>query len=133
MDDSLQRASLYTNAGWAHKAYNGEDANGNNVLDPGEDIAPRDSLSPTQIGLRYVPDGKITRYLLPTPPKRPKVRVDVENQKATLYWDKSSAEESVDPILQVKDFEGYRIYRSNAGVDFQQHENFVVGLPLVGE
>src|ERR1051326_3857172 len=128
LDDSLQRVGLYTNASWAQRAYNGEDANGNNILDPGEDVARRDSA-----GLSYDPDGKITRYLLPTPPKRPKVRVEVENQQATLYWDKSTAEESIDPILQEKDFEGYRIYRSNAGVDFQQHENFVLGLPLVGE
>lgn len=133
LDTKPQRANLYANAAWAQQAYNGEDVNGNDILDPGEDIARRDSVSPTELGLRYEPDGKITRYLLPAPPKRPKVRVDVQDQKAVIYWDKSTSEESVDPILGTKDFEGYRIYRSNAGDDFLNHDNFVLNPPLVGE
>jgi hypothetical protein len=129
LDTKLQRKNLYANAGWAQQSYNGEDINGNDILDAGEDIAGRDSV----LGLQYVPDGKITRYLLPTPPRRPKVRTEVANQSVVVYWDKSTSEESVDPILGVKDFEGYRIYRSNTGDDFQNHENFTVNLALVGE
>ncbi|HYQ86855.1 MAG TPA: hypothetical protein VES59_06395 [Bacteroidota bacterium] len=133
LDTKVQRQNLYANAGWAQQSYQGEDINGNNQLDPGEDIARRDSVSPTELGLRYEPDGKITRYLLPTPPRRPKVRTEVSNQNVVVYWDKSSAEESVDPVLGRKDFEGYRVYRSNTAEDFQQHENFVLDLSLVGE
>ncbi len=128
-----QRKNLYVNVGWAQQAYNGEDVNGNNILDAGEDIARRDSVSPTEFGLRYEPDGKITRYLLPAPPRRPKVHVVVENQNVTLFWDKSSAEESVDPISGKKDFEGYRIYRSNATDDFLNHENFGLLLSVAGD
>jgi hypothetical protein len=133
LDTKLQRKTLYANVAWAQQSYQGEDINGNNVLDPGEDVARRDSVSPTEFGLRYEPDGKITRYLLPTPPRRPKVRAEVNSQSVVIYWDKSAAEESVDPILGRKDFEGYRVYRSNAGEDFQDHENFTINLALVGE
>jgi hypothetical protein len=128
-----QRRNLYTNAGWAQQAYNGEDVNGNDILDLGEDIARRDSVSPTELGLRYEPDGRITRYLLPAPPRRPKVRVEVASQGAVVFWDKSTAEESVDPITSEKDFEGYRIYRSNTSADFLNHENFILDMSLVGE
>jgi hypothetical protein len=132
-DTKLQRQTLYTDVSWAQRCYQGEDVNGNNTLDPGEDIARRDSVSPTEFGLRYEPDGKITRYLLPAPPQRPKTRAVVENQQVIIYWDKASAEESIDPISGVKDFEGYRIYRSNEGADFQHHEDFTLNIPLVGE
>jgi hypothetical protein len=126
-DTPEQRKILYANATWAQKAYNGEDVNGNNILDPNEDIASRDSL-----GLHYDPDGKITRYLLPTPPRKPKVHVEVDNQNVVIYWDKTS-EESVDPVTGTKDFEGYRIYRSNTASDFLDHDNFVTNMSLVGE
>ncbi|MBI5216365.1 MAG: hypothetical protein HY960_11485 [Ignavibacteriae bacterium] len=132
-DKVEQRKNLYANASWAQQAYNGEDANGNNILDDGEDIARRDSVSPTEVGLRYEPDGKVTRYLLPTPPRRPKVRAEVKDQSITIYWDKTTAEESIDPISGSKDFEGYRIYRSGTGKDFLDHENFLLNLQLVGE
>ncbi|MBI1806338.1 MAG: hypothetical protein HYR76_04725 [Ignavibacteria bacterium] len=132
-DTREQRKTLYINSGWAQQAYNGEDANGNDKLDPGEDIARRDSVSPSEVGLRYEPDGKITRYLLPAPPQRPRVHFEVENQSVVIYWDKATAEESIDPITGQKDFEGYRIYRSNPGNDFLDHDNFVLNLSLIGE
>jgi len=128
-DTREQRRTLYAHADWAQRAYNGEDVNGNNILDPGEDIVARiDTL-----GLVYQPDGKLTRFLLPFPPREPKVRAVVENQKVTLYWDKASSEESVDPISGQIDFEGYRIYRTNAGADFQSPETFLLNMSLVGE
>ncbi len=132
-DTYTQRKSLYANISWAQQAYNGEDVNGNNILDAGEDVARRDSISPTELGLRYEPDGYITRYLLPAPPRRPKVRVEVENQNIVVYWDKSNSEESIDPITAQKDFEGYKIYRSNTAADFLDHENYLLNLSVVGQ
>ena len=67
------------------------------------------------------------------PPKRPKVHVEVDNQSAAIFWDKSSAEQSIDPITGQKDFEGYRIYRSNTAADFLSPEDFLLNLSLVGE
>lgn len=128
-DTPEQRRTLYTNASWAQRAYNGEDLNGNNRLDLGEDIVGRSDSA----GLVFQPDGKLTRFLLPFPPRQPKVRAEVENQKVVIYWDKSTAEQSVDPISGQKDFEGYRIYRSNAGADFQSPETFLLNLSLAGE
>ena len=112
------RKTLYANAAWAQQAYDGEDLNGNNRLDPGEDING---------------DGKLTRYVLPQPPRQPRVRAVVENQQAIIYWDRTQAEESFNPISRKHDFEGYRIYRSAAGADIKDPTNFVLSMELVGD
>ncbi len=93
-DSEERRANLYRNAEWAQIAYNGEDRNGNGVLDPGEDLDG---------------DGKITRYILPEAPPPPQIIVIPENHKITLYWN-NYPESAVDPISNKRDFEGYRIY-----------------------
>ena len=72
------------------------DKNNNGVLDAGEDTDG---------------NGALTRYLFPTPPDNPRVRVQLEAGKVTLYWDKT-AERSRDRVSGEQDFEGYRIYRS---------------------
>ena len=118
LDTRDQRKSLITYAGLCQQAYDGEDLNGNNILDPGEDINA---------------NGRLDHYVLPQPPKVPKVRTEVSNESVTIYWDKSSAEQSLDPISRSYDFEGYRIYRSNAGADFTDPSNLLLTLPLVGE
>ncbi len=101
-DNETTRRILYKNADWAQRAYNGSDANGNNKLDSNEtDIKG---------------DGSIVRYLLPAPPPSPKFRVETAQGAATLYW-ADNAENSTDIITNRKNFEGYRIYRSNAGDD----------------
>jgi len=103
-DTKEQKHNLFTSGEWALRAYYGEDKNRNGILDPGEDLDN---------------NGVITRYILPTPPNDPIVRVVPEDKKATIYWD-SRAEYSIDPILGTKDFEGYRLYRTNAGFDLTQ-------------
>jgi hypothetical protein len=114
----LLRTILNSNASWAQQAYDGEDINGNNRLDPGEDING---------------DGLLSRFTLPQPPRQPRVRSVVENQKVTIYWDRVQAEESFDPISRKYDFEGYRIYRSNPGAEIANPENFLSSMTLVGE
>jgi hypothetical protein len=117
IDNEEQKKNLYINAGWALRAYNGEDKNGNGILDTGEDLNG---------------NGIIDRYILPSPPSVPVVRVIPENNKATIYWDNSS-EKSVDPISGKKDFEGYRIYRTNSGADLTQSQDLLKSLVLIGE
>ena len=117
IDNEEQKTNLYSNTDWALRAYYGEDRNRNGILDPNED----------QNG-----DGKITRYILPSPPIPPKVKVIPENQKATIYWDKRS-ESSVDPISGKKDFEGYRLYRTEAGFDLTNYQNLQSSLVLLAE
>ncbi len=117
-DTREQRKTLYTNAGFAQQAYDGEDVNGNNILDPGEDLNG---------------NGILDHFQLPQPPRSPKVKAVVENRKVTIYWDRSSSENSIDPITRQQDFEGYRIYRSNAGADFRNPEDLLLTLSLVGE
>ncbi len=101
LDNPIQKFNLYSNAEWALRAYYGEDRNRNGILDPGEDL-----------------DGnhEITRYILPAPPRTPAVKVVPGNQNVSIYWDKRS-ESSIDPISGKKDFEGYKIYRTEAGFD----------------
>ncbi len=117
LDTEEQKKNLYVNAGWALRAYNGEDKNGNGVLDPGED----------QNG-----DGILTRYVLPAPPLSPKVKVIPLSQKVEIYWDKR-AESSIDPISSKKDFEGYRIYRTNAGFDLTASQNLLSDFIKIAE
>ncbi len=100
-DTEENRSILLANADWAQTAYDGEDRNGNNQLDPGEDIDR---------------DGQIDRYVLPTPPTTPRIKVVPEDRKVTVYWDRS-AEESIDFISGEMDFEGYRLFRSKLGED----------------
>ena len=64
----------------------------------------------------YDGDGH-TRYIFPTILPPPKARVVPGNRQATIYWD-NSVESVVDPILNRKDFEGYRIYGTKSGYDF---------------
>jgi len=119
-DSPEQRSTLFKNLGWAQKTYDGEDVNGNNKLD-------------TLEGEDFNGDHKLTRYSLPQPPQRPKVRAEVSDNKVTIYWDKNTSEKSVDPITQLEDFEGYRVYRSNAGADIATPENFFSDMPMVAE
>lgn len=50
-------------------------------------------------------------YRFAQPPPKPKVKVVPGNGRVTLYWD-NAAESTVDPFSGKKDFEGYKIYRS---------------------
>lgn len=117
LDTEEQKKNLYSSADWALRAYYGEDKNRNDILDAGEDIDG---------------DQKITRYILPTPPNVPKVKVVPQSNRALLYWDNSS-EVSVDPISGEIDFEGYRIYRSDAGKDLEQGTNYLSTLIKIAE
>ena len=104
LDTEEQKTNLYANADWALRAYHGEDKNRNGILDPGEDLDG---------------DGKITRYILPAPPIVPKVKVIAKDREVEIYWDKRS-EYSVDPISGKRDFEGYKLYRTQAGFDLTE-------------
>ena len=50
-------------------------------------------------------------YRFAQPPAKPIVSVVPGDGRVTLYWD-TRAEESIDPLSGVKDFQGYKIYRS---------------------
>lgn len=116
-DSVYQRRELHSHSEWAQKAYNGEDKNGNGRLDAGEDING---------------NGVLDRYLLPAPPNSPTLKVINESRKVTLFWAKN-AEWSVDPISLVRDFEGYRIYRTNPGADFDPTKSLLSSFVLAGD
>ncbi len=117
LDSPEQKINLYDNGEWALRAYYGEDKNRNGKLDPGEDLDG---------------NGKITRYILPAPPQNPKVKIVPGNQEVSIYWDKR-AEASVDPISGKKDFEGYRLYRTEAGFDLNLAESERSSLVLLAQ
>lgn len=52
-----------------------------------------------------------SNYKFPKEPDTPTLRAEVGDGKVVLYWDRI-AEESIDPVLKEKDFEGYRLYKS---------------------
>jgi hypothetical protein len=117
LDTEEQKTNLYANADWALRAYHGEDKNRNGILDPGEDLDG---------------DGKITRYILPASPITPRIKVVPDNQRAAIYWDKR-AESSIDPISGLMDFEGYKIYRTQAGFDLTERQDIFNSLVLLAE
>lgn len=100
-DTPEARALLINNVRWARRIFAGEDRSYTGRLDPGEDING---------------NGRLDRYLFPTPPAAPRLRVELDAGKATLYWDES-AERSVDPVTGIEDFEGYRVYMTRLGSD----------------
>ncbi len=75
-------------------------------------------------------NGKLDRYILPEPPQSPKTKVVTSEGKIEVYWNNQS-EYSVDPITRTRDFEGYRIYRSNAGDDLAL--NLIDDANLIGQ
>ena len=117
-DTRDQRRTLASNASFCQKAYDGEDLNGNNILDPGEDLNG---------------NGRLDHYQLPQPPRPPLVRAEVDDQNLTIYWDRATSEQTVDPVTGERDFEGYRVYRSNPGADFTSPSDLLLRLTLVGE
>ena len=111
-----QRAGLIQNAGWAQRAYLGEDANNNCQLDPDEDIDG---------------NGRISRFILPTPPNIPVTKVVPGDRTIDVYWSDNS-ESSVDPISKEMDFEGYRLYKTAIGFDVQDVQDVLSSLNQVG-
>ncbi len=65
-------------------------------------------------------NGKLDRFVLPEPPNSPKMKIVPSDNKVDIYWD-ASAIESIDAITRQKDFEGFKLYRSNAGDDLDQN------------
>ncbi|MCB2203970.1 hypothetical protein KQI65_04420 [bacterium] len=116
-DTYLAKNNLFRGWQFAQQAYDGEDKNRNNQLDFGEDLNG---------------DGQLTRYVLPAPPTAPRVKVIPGNQSVNLFWDDRS-ESSVDPISGAEDFEGYRVYRTNAGSDLDVTKVLSNSFVLAGE
>jgi len=94
IDNPARRAFLYANSDWAQTAFNGEDINGDGVLEIEEDVNG---------------NSKLDRYILPAPPPSPDIKIQAESDRITIYWN-NKPEFAKDPLTQKMDFEGYRIY-----------------------
>lgn len=99
------RAELTEHLSRTRATYVGEDVNEDGKYDVSLDVNG---------------NGKLDRFVLPEPPTTPRMKIVPSDTKVEIYWDASSIE-SVDPITREKDFEGYRLYRSNAGDDLDQN------------
>lgn len=117
LDTPEQKHIFIENIQWAMRTFRGEDANGNGILEPTEDTNE---------------NGKLDRYIVPTPPNSPKIKVIAGNQTVDLYWN-DQAEASVDPISGLKDFEGYRVYKTQQGDELNLNSSLNSSLKLVGE
>jgi hypothetical protein len=109
VDTPESRVNLVRTIDSINRVFRGEDRNNNGVLDSGEDTDG---------------DGQLTRYLFPTPPDSPKLRVEIEQGKVVLYWDKTS-ERSRDRVTGELDFEGYRVYSSDLGEDVNPNTRLI--------
>jgi hypothetical protein len=109
IDDFANRKTLLNNINWALRTYKGEDVNNNGILDATEDLDA---------------DNKLDRFILPSPPNDPHVKIITHSDSIEIFWDKY-AESTIDPISKVKDFEGYKLYRSfiaNNSTSLQNNE-----------
>ncbi len=52
-----------------------------------------------------------SNYQFPQPPDKPTLVAVPGDKQVTLYWDRK-AEATLDPVLKIRDFEGYKLYRS---------------------
>ncbi|PKL82261.1 MAG: hypothetical protein CVV24_11015 [Ignavibacteriae bacterium HGW-Ignavibacteriae-3] len=72
-------------------------------------------------------------YRFAQPPAKPIVKAVAQDGKVKLFWDAKS-EDSIDPLTQIKDFEGYKIYRSR---DFNFSDVYTItdanGVPFLGQ
>ncbi len=72
-------------------------------------------------------------YRFAQPPPKPHVSAVAGDGRVTLYWD-NSAEVGVDPLTNINDFEGYKIYRSE---DYTFKDVFTItdanGIPFIGK
>ena len=117
VNNRTQRQNLINNAVFAQETFNGEDVNFNGILDEGEDLDG---------------DGEITRYVLPTPPAVPRTRVVAEDKAMDIYWSDNSVN-SLDPISNKRDFEGFRVYLSRLGFDVEGPVNLQESFNLIAE
>ena len=108
-DNDETRVELLKTVDSMNRVFQGEDKNANGILDDGEDTDG---------------NGILTRYLFPTPPDNPNIRIELDAGKVTIYWDKK-AEESIDRVSGEKDFEGYRVYRSELGADLNPQARLI--------
>lgn len=120
-DSEKVKKNLFENTGWAYRAYYGEDTNRNGILD----YLGTDSTEDV------IPNGILDRYILPTPPTPPHLKVIPGNGRVTLRWDQR-AEESIDLISKLHDFEGFRVYRSFLGDDLSP-DGILNNLELIKE
>lgn len=112
-----QRLNLMNNASWAQQAFNGEDQNFNGILDSNEDSNG---------------DGILTRYILPTPPEVPKTKVIPGDNSIDVFWADNSRN-TIDPISNEKDFEGFRVYLSKLGFDVEGVQDLAQSFNLISE
>ena len=116
-NDVERLQDFIANADWAQKAFNGEDLNGNGILDEGEDLNGNNILE---------------RYIVPEPPDPPNLAVVAADQVVHLYWDKRS-EFSIDPVSREMDFAGYRVYGSAKTAGNLEQYSLLAELDLVGD
>lgn len=102
-DTELARTQLIEHLSWAKRTYIGEDLNENGLLDEGEDLDD---------------DNELDKYILPEPPREPEVKIIPGEGYVDIYWNDQSVK-SIDPISKKRDFEGFKLYRSNAGDEFE--------------
>ena len=74
-------------------------------------LAYGSNLTDLQDNVEVVQSIYDANYQFATPPPLPTVQAFAEDGRVTLVWD-TRAERSIDPVTNLNDFEGYRVYRS---------------------
>lgn len=122
-----QRATFLKNLKSAKRSYLGVDINRNSVPDDFEDLNANGTIDGSENG-----NTPKIKWVFPTPPDVPKVKIVAGDNKILVYWS-NNAENSVDPVTKKKDFEGYRVYKTQLGFDVQDENDIRENLQLLSQ
>jgi len=104
-----------------HTTYPGKDeGEGDNILQEEEDHAPRPAQYDYTAYNQLLDFGDgVPDFQGPPPPPIPNLRYKTEGKDIILIWNRFPSEDEnyIDPFSHEQDFEGYRIYVSNSGME----------------
>jgi len=127
LNTAVQQSALLKNLKSAKRSYIGIDANRNSVPDDFDDLNANGTIDGKENG--GTPGIK---WVFPAPPDVPKVKIIPADNKMLIYWS-DNAERSIDPVTKQKDFEGYRVYKTQLGFDVQAENDIQKSLKLVSQ
>ena len=99
-------SDLAVNASWAYTVYD------NPGLDTDQDGYRGDYVVSAFGDTAWLTGDRVPDFLAPGPPPAPSVTVVPGDGRVTILWDGDLSETAIDAVTGIKDFEGYRLYRS---------------------
>lgn len=122
-----QQSAFLKNLKSAKSSYAGIDLNRNSVPDDFDDRNNNGIIDGAENGKK-----PSIKWVFPAPPDVPKIKIIATDNLINIYWANNS-ENSIDPVTKQKDFEGYRIYKTQLGFDVQEEKDIQKSLQLLAQ